>query len=190
MANFPYKDSDLLFAFVSKLPSRDSLLRPYLTPRLLPALPLLILVFAWLVLYWISPRLLNSGLPYVLTRIGILSHYIVTRLRFLSQDRGFFNPLILGTPSSAYSTMSHTAVDATMSHPAQEPVHPAVGKDTTNSSAVLPPILDEPIVTRKELWSYYCIFSSLSPRGCPLTTCLTVYYNGDNVRRFVHLLPE
>jgi len=119
---------------------------------------------------------------------------VVTRLRFLSQDRGLSHPLILGTPSSAYSTMSHTPVDATVRHPAQEFVHPAVGKDdedTTNSPAVLPPIADEPIVTRKELWSYYCIFSLLSPRGCPsLMTCLPVYYNGDNVRRFANLLPE
>lgn len=119
---------------------------------------------------------------------------VVTRLCFLSQDRGLYHPLILGTPSSAYSTMSHTALDATVGNPA----HPAVGKgdedtDTTNSPAVLPPIADEPIVTRKELWSYYCncIFSLLSPRGCRwLTTCLPVYYNGDNVRRFVNLSPK
>jgi hypothetical protein len=80
-----------------------------------------------------------------------------------------------------------------MGHPVQEPIRPVVGKDdedTTDSPVVLPPISDEPIVTRKELWSYYCIFSSLSPRDCPwLTTCLPVYYNGDNVRRFVNLLP-
>jgi hypothetical protein len=55
-----------------------------------------------------------------------------------------------------------------MGHPAQESVHPAArkdGEDTNNSPAALPLISDEPIVTRKELWSYYCIFSSLSPRG-------------------------
>jgi hypothetical protein len=110
---------------------------------------------------------------------------VVTR-RFLSQDRGLSRPLILGTPSSAYSTMSHTAIDATMGHPAQE-----FDEDTTNFPAVLPPIADEPIVTRKELWSYYCTFSSLSLRHCPwLTTCLPVYYNGDNVRRVLNLLPE
>ena len=43
---------------------------------------------------------------------------------------------------------------------------------------------DEPIVTRRELWSYYCL-SSLPPchrRYALLIECPTVYYNGDNVR--------
>jgi hypothetical protein len=100
---------------------------------------------------------------------------VVTRLRFLSQDRGLYRPLIPGASSSVYSTMSHTTAGASLGHPAQESVHPAVRKDeedTDHSPAALPLISDEPIVTRKELWSYYCIFSSLSPRGSPsLTSC-------------------
>ena len=64
--------------------------------------------------------------------------------------------------------MSQTATG----HPASTPerIHPVVGKDdeaTTNVLLVSPPISDEPIVTRKELWSYYCIYYSYSPRVCP-----------------------
>ena len=42
---------------------------------------------------------------------------------------------------------------------------------------------DEPIVTRRELWSYYCLST---PPPCHRYVSLigypTVYYNGDNVR--------
>ncbi len=74
-----------------------------------------------------------------------------TRLRFLSQDRGLYAPLVHGTPSGSYSTMSHPT-------PAPEPVSPGVGKDDTiaiDASVVSPRSYDEPVVTRKELWSYY-----------------------------------
>ena len=90
---------------------------------------------------------------------------IVTRLRFLSQgDQGLFTPLIARAPSGAYSTMSRTAA-ATMGHPSPELVHPvaSVGKDddaTTDVPVFSPRISDEPIVTRKELWSYYCMYYS------------------------------
>lgn len=44
---------------------------------------------------------------------------------------------------------------------------------------------DEPIVTRKELWSYYRT-SQCSRFCCPLGSFLaTVYYNGDNVCSFL-----
>jgi hypothetical protein len=75
---------------------------------------------------------------------------IATKLRFLSRDRGIYAPLVHGTPSRSYSTMSHPAPT-----PAPEPV---VRKDDTvsiDSPVVSPRTYDEPIVTRKELWSYY-----------------------------------
>ena len=78
---------------------------------------------------------------------------IATKLRFLSRDRGIYAPLVHGTPSRSYSTMSHTTLT-----PASEPVSPGIRKDDTvsiDSPVVSPRTYDEPIVTRKELWSYY-----------------------------------
>jgi len=93
---------------------------------------------------------------------------VTTRPRFLSQGQGLYDPLILGVSSSSYSTMSQTATG----HPASTPerVHSVVGKDD-EAPMDIPlfslPIPDEPIVTRKELWSYYCMYYSCSPRVCP-----------------------
>ncbi len=39
---------------------------------------------------------------------------------------------------------------------------------------------DEPVVTRRELWSYYCTLASISCCIVILTISI-VYYNGDNV---------
>lgn len=94
---------------------------------------------------------------------------VVTRPRFLSQDHGLYFPLILGESSSSYSTMSQTALAT--GHPASttERIHPVVGKDdeaTTNTPLDSLPITDEPIVTRKELWSYYCIYYSFILSCC------------------------
>src|SRR6266852_1480560 len=75
---------------------------------------------------------------------------IATKLR--SQDRGTYAPLVHGT-SRSYSTMSQPAPT-----PAPEPVSPGVRKDDTvsiDSPVISPRTYDEPIVTRKELWSYY-----------------------------------
>ena len=96
---------------------------------------------------------------------------VTTRPRFLSQGQGLYDPLILGVSSSSYSTMSQTATG----HPASTPerVHSVVGTDD-EAPVDIPlftlPIPDEPIVTRKELWSYYCTYYSSSPRVCPLLT--------------------
>lgn len=69
-------------------------------------------------------------------------------------------------------------------HLVPELVPDGVKKDdpaTSELPVVAPPSYDEPVVTRRELWSYY--------RTCPLdVVCdvphilLSVYYNGDNVR--------
>jgi len=78
---------------------------------------------------------------------------IATSLRFLSRDRGAYAPLVHGTPSRSYSTMSHTAPT-----PAPEPVSSGVRNDDTvfiDPPVISPRTYDEPIVTRKELWSYY-----------------------------------
>lgn len=78
---------------------------------------------------------------------------IATKLRFPSRGQGIYAPLVHGTPSSSYSTMSHPAPT-----PAPEPVSPGVrkdGADSIDSPVVSPRTYDEPIVTRKELWSYY-----------------------------------
>ena len=83
---------------------------------------------------------------------------VTTRPRFLSQDQGLYDPLILGVSSSSYSTMSQTATGHSGSTP--ERFHPVVGKtDEATSKVSLDslPISNEPIVTREELWSYYCI---------------------------------
>jgi hypothetical protein len=41
---------------------------------------------------------------------------------------------------------------------------------------------DEPVVTRRELWSYYSPYLLLSPASVfKLNKLPTVYYNGDNV---------
>jgi hypothetical protein len=80
---------------------------------------------------------------------------IATKLRFPSRDQGIYAPLVHGTPSCSYSTMSHPAPTPA---PAPEPVSPGVRKDDTDSvdsPVVSPRTYDEPIVTRKELWSYY-----------------------------------
>lgn len=78
---------------------------------------------------------------------------IATKLRFPSRDQGIYAPLVHGTPSCSYSTMSHPAPT-----PAPEPVSPGARKDdmdSFDSPVVSPRTYDEPIVTRKELWSYY-----------------------------------
>jgi hypothetical protein len=54
--------------------------------------------------------------------------------------------------------MSQTATGHSSSTPERD--HPIVGKDdeaTMKVSLDSTPISNEPIVTRKELWSYYCI---------------------------------
>jgi hypothetical protein len=85
---------------------------------------------------------------------------IATNLRFLSRDRGIYAPLVHGTQSSSYSTMSRPAPT-----PASEPVSPDLRKDdavSIDSPVVSPRTYDEPIVTRKELWSYYRMSCSSS----------------------------
>lgn len=78
-----------------------------------------------------------------------------------------------------------------MSHPAPtpapDPVSPGVRKDdavSIDSAVVSPGTYDEPIVTRKELWSYYRKSSGCSSYVSQAYSILlfTVYYNGDNVR--------
>ena len=83
---------------------------------------------------------------------------VTTRPRFLSQDQGLYDPLTLGVSSSSYSTMSQIATGHSGSTP--ERYHPVVEKRdeaTTKVSLDSTSITSEPIVTRKELWSYYCI---------------------------------
>jgi hypothetical protein len=78
---------------------------------------------------------------------------IATKFRFFPRDRGIYAPLVHGTPSCSYSTMSHPAPTAV-----PEPVSPGARKDDTvfiDSPLVSSRTYDEPIVTRKELWSYY-----------------------------------
>ena len=54
---------------------------------------------------------------------------------------------------------------------------------------VAPPSYHEPVVTRKELWSYYRTRPlDYYPRCDVLHSSLSVYYNGDNVRLFVSVL--
>ena len=89
---------------------------------------------------------------------------VTTRPRFLSQDQGLYDPLILGVSSSSYSTMSQIATGHSGSTPERD--HPVVKKGdeaTTKVSLDSTPISNEPIVTRKELWSYYCICYHLLP---------------------------
>jgi hypothetical protein len=90
---------------------------------------------------------------------------IATKLRFLSQDRGIYAPLVHGTSSRSYSTMSHPAPT-----PAPEPVSPGVRKDDTvsiDAPVVSSTTYVEPIVTRKELWSYYRESSGCSSSRFP-----------------------
>jgi hypothetical protein len=90
---------------------------------------------------------------------------IATKLRFLSQDRGIYAPLVHGTPSHSYSTMSHPAPTQ-----APDPVSPGVRKDdavSIDSAVVSPRTYNEPIVTRKELWSYYRKSSGCSSSRFP-----------------------
>lgn len=80
---------------------------------------------------------------------------ITTRLRFLSRERGIYAPLVHGTPSRSYSTMSHPAPTPTTE---TVTVSPGVRKDdlvSTDTPVVSSQTYGEPIVTRKELWSYY-----------------------------------
>jgi hypothetical protein len=50
---------------------------------------------------------------------------------------------------------------------------------------------DEPIVTRRELWSYYCMCSiGLPPSLNLLKPAGIVYYNGDNVYLCFHLVSR
>ena len=120
--------------------------------------------------------------PSVLT-LDAMMRKIATNLRFLSRDRGIYAPLVHGIPSRSYSTMSHPAPT-----PAPEPVSPVIRKDDTvsiDSSVVSPRTDDEPIVTRKELWSYYrksCFRRHVSQAYSILS--FPVYYNGDNVRAY------
>ena len=72
---------------------------------------------------------------------------LVTRLRFRSQeDQRLCRPLLSSTPSGS----RHMSYTVPIVDPAPEPVLPDV-------PAIAPPSYDEPIVTRKELWSYYCM---------------------------------
>jgi len=116
-------------------------------------------------------------------------------------------PLVHGTPSHSYSTTSHPAPT-----PAPEPVSPGVRKDDTVSidfPVVSPRTYDEPVVTRKKLWSYYrksCSFlvpstcssvnylplsvaqessrsSSVPPSSCSGSVCIR------NVSSALHYLP-
>ena len=68
-----------------------------------------------------------------------------------------------------------------------------VRKDDTAASevpVVAPPSYHDPVVTRRELWSYYraCPLDTI-PDAMSLTGCYSVYYNGDNVRLSV-LVPS
>jgi hypothetical protein len=72
---------------------------------------------------------------------------------FPSRDRSIHAPLVHGSPSHSFSTMSHPSPT-----PAAEPVSPGVRKVDTASiyfPVVSPRTYDEPVVTRKKLWSYY-----------------------------------
>lgn len=108
---------------------------------------------------------------------------ISTKLHFLSQDRGIYAPLVHPYGTRSYSTMSDLA-------PTTPPVHisPRASKGDTvsiDSPVVSPKTYAEPIVTRKELWSYY-----RKPSGCSSPfwaysiLFFPVYYNGDNVRAY------
>jgi len=81
-----------------------------------------------------------------------------TRFRFFSQDQGLYRPLVLEAPSriSGYSTMSDSHPIAT-AHPPPDLIFPT--DVVTNDGPLVAPQNDnEPIVTRKELWSYYRMF--------------------------------
>jgi hypothetical protein len=100
---------------------------------------------------------------------------VVTRLCFLaraSRDRGLYGPLLPSTPSGSRPTMSYTVPTT---HPTPEVVLPDV-------PVIAPPNYDEPTVTRKELWSYYCMSCIFIPLCGYSHNCFPVYYNGDNVR--------
>ena len=76
---------------------------------------------------------------------------------------------MLGAPSHSYSTMPPHLASAGQLAP--ELVSPSVKVDDSAITgdpcpAVSPQSYDEPIVTRKELWSYYCVYYS-SPSGRP-----------------------
>jgi hypothetical protein len=101
---------------------------------------------------------------------------VARRLFSFSQDGDLYRPLVLGAPSDSYSSMSHPGATG---HPAREPVFPDVRKDDTvgtNAPVVSPQSYDEPIVTRKELWAYYCkcISSSRYP-GSQFVTAVFQY---------------
>ena len=127
---------------------------------------------------WISflvieqPTRLIHTLDASLRRRSEANMKVVRRLRFLSQDRGLYRPLVLGAPSDSYSTMSHPG--ATTGPLAPEPVFPGVRKVATDVPVVSPQSYDEPIVSRKELWAYYCkcLSSSLYPGSLFVTTCI------------------
>ena len=99
---------------------------------------------------------------------------VARRLRFLSQGRGLYRPLVLEAPSGSYSTMSHPGATEPL---VPEPVFPAVRKDdtiATDCPVVSPQSYNEPIVSRKELWAYYCkCLSSLRyPGSLFVSTCI------------------
>ena len=111
---------------------------------------------------------------------------VARRLRFLSQGRGLYRPLVLEVPSGSYSTMSHPGATDPL---VPEPVFPGIRKDdtiVTDVSVVSPQSYNEPIVTRKELWAYYCkCLSSIRYLSSQLLLLvIPVYYNGDNVGSF------
>ena len=101
---------------------------------------------------------------------------LARRLFSLPQDEDLYRPLVLGAPSDSYSTMSHSGATG---HPTPEPVFPDARKDDTvgtDAPVVSPQSYDEPIVTRKELWAYYCkcIPSSRFPRSLFLLLCSSI----------------
>jgi hypothetical protein len=111
---------------------------------------------------------------------------IATRLRFLSRDRGIYAPLVHGTPSHQFlfQPCRRPRSDSGCLG-APEPVSPGVRKDdavSIDSPVVSPRTYDEPIVTRKELWSYYRMSCSSSFPRLTAFCSFPVYYNGDNVR--------
>lgn len=116
---------------------------------------------------------------------------LARRLFSLPQDEDLYRPLVLGAPSDSYSTMSHSGATG---HPAPEPVFPDARKDDmvgTDAPVVSPQSYDEPIVTRKELWAYYCKCTVYHHHGFHahyFYCCVPVYYNGDNVGSFSYLL--
>jgi hypothetical protein len=78
--------------------------------------------------------------------------------------------------------MSHTVP---IEHLVPELVPDGVRKDDPAASGseipvVAPPSYDEPVVTRRELWSYYRTFPLDVICDVP-HILLSVYYNGDNV---------